>query len=221
MGQALGSLLPLGVAAAVSTVPILVTILILLSENRNRSALAYLIGWVVGTLFLVTVGTVAASSLPEPRPRQPDTIVGALEILLGVGMVSLGILAFRRRQERASGQEPKWAQAVGAFGAGRSLGLGLALNLRPKSVLLCAAAGLALDSANDGVEVTAVLVLVYTVVATSTVAVPIIATLISPTSMEPRLVEARKRLDDNGRLVSGAMMVMIGLLLVAAGITHL
>ena len=221
MGQALGSLLPLGVAAAVSTVPILVTILILLSENRNRSALAYLIGWVVGTLVLVTVGTVAASSLPEPRPRQPDTIVGALEILLGVGLVSLGILAFRRRQERASGQEPKWAQAVGAFGAGRSLGLGLALNLRPKSVLLCAAAGLALDSANDGVEVTAVLVLVYTVVATSTVAVPIIATLISPTRMEPRLVEARKRLDDNGRLVSGAMMVMIGLLLVAAGITHL
>ena len=221
MGQALGSLLPLGVAAAVSTVPILVTILILLSENRNRSALAYLIGWVVGTLFLVTVGTVAASSLPEPRPRQPDTIVGALEILLGVGAVSLGILAFRRRQERASGQEPKWAQAVGAFGAGRSLGLGLALNLRPKSVLLCAAAGLALDSANDGVEVTAVLVLVYTVVATSTVAVPIIATLISPTRMEPRLVEARKRLDDNGRLVSGAMMVMIGMLLVAVGITHL
>jgi cytochrome c biogenesis protein CcdA len=221
MGQALGSLLPLGVAAAVSTVPILVTILILLSENRNRSALAYLIGWVVGTLVLVTVGTVAASSLPEPRPRQPDTIVGALEILLGVGMVSLGILAFRRRQERASGQEPKWAQAVGAFGAGRSLGLGLALNLRPKSVLLCAAAGLALDSANDGVEVTAVLVLVYTVIATSTVAVPIIATLISPTRMEPRLVEARKRLDDNGRLVSGAMMVMIGMLLVAVGIAHL
>ena len=221
MGQALGSLIPLGVAAAVSTVPILVTILILLSNNRNRSALPYLIGWVVGTLFLVTVGTIAASSLPEPRPRQPDTIVGALEILLGVGLVSLGILAFRRRQERASGQEPKWAQAVGAFGAGRSLGLGLALNLRPKSVLLCAAAGLALDSANDGVEVTAVLVLVYTVVATSTVAVPIIATLISPTRMEPRLVEARKRLDDNGRLVSGAMMVMIGLLLVAAGITHL
>ena len=221
MGQALGSLLPLGVAAAVSTVPILVTILILLSENRNRSALAYLIGWVVGTLFLVTVGTVAASSLPEPRPRQPDTIVGALEILVGVALAGLGVLALRRRQERASGQEPKWAHAVGAFGAGRSLGLDLALNLRPKSVLLCAAAGLALDSANDGVEVTAVLVLVYTVIATSTVAVPIIATLISPTRMEPRLVEARKRLDDNGRLVSGAMRVMIGLLLVAAGITHL
>ena len=65
MGQALGSLIPLGVAAAVSTVPILVTILILLSDNRNRSALPYLIGWVVGTLFLVTVGTIAASSLPN------------------------------------------------------------------------------------------------------------------------------------------------------------
>ena len=87
MGQALGSLVPLGIAAAVSTVPILVTILILLSDNRNRSALPYLIGWVVGTLFLVTVGTMAASSLPQPRPRQPDTILGVLEILIGVAFV--------------------------------------------------------------------------------------------------------------------------------------
>jgi cytochrome c biogenesis protein CcdA len=221
MGQALGSLLPLGVAAAVSTVPILVTILILLSKNRNRSALAYLIGWVVGTLVLVTVGTIAASSLPQPRPRQPDTIVGALEILVGVALAALGVLALRRHPERGGGQEPRWARAVGAFGAGRSLGLGLALNLRPKSVLLCAAAGLALDGANDGVEVTAVLAVVYTVIATSTVAVPIVATLISPTRMEPRLLDARRRLDDHGHLVSGAMLVLIGALLVASGLTHL
>src|SRR6478752_6565802 len=130
MGQALGTLIPLGVAAAVSTVPILITILILLSDNRNRSALPYLIGWVVGTLFLVTVGTLAASSLPKPRPRQPNTILGVLAIL-----VALGVHTLRRRGE-AQGQEPKWAHAVGSIGAGRSLGLGVALNLRPKSILL-------------------------------------------------------------------------------------
>ena len=46
-----------------STVHILATILTLLSDNRHRLALPYLIGWVVGTLRLVTVGTIAASSL--------------------------------------------------------------------------------------------------------------------------------------------------------------
>jgi hypothetical protein len=221
MGQALGSLIPLGVAAAVSTVPILVTILILLSDNRNRSALPYLFGWVFGTLFLVTVGTIAASSLPQPRPRQPDTMLGALEILIGVAFVALGILAIRRRKESLGGQEPKWAHAVGAIGAGRSLGLGLALNLRPKGVLLCAAASLALYSANDSVEDTAILVLVYTAIATSTVALPIVATLLSPRRMEPRLIDARSWLDHNGPVVIATIMVMIGVLIAVSGITHL
>jgi hypothetical protein len=221
MGQALGSLIPLGVAAAVSTVPILVTILILLSENRNRSALPYLIGGVVGTLFLLTVGTIAASSLPRPRPRQPNTVLGTLEILIGVALVVVGVLAIRRREQSPGGQEPKWAHAVGAIGAGRSLGLGLALNLRPKSILLCAAASLALYSANAGVEDTAVLILVYTAIATSTVVLPVVATLLSPRRMEPRLVNARSWLDHNGPVVTATIMVIIGVLIAASGITHL
>jgi hypothetical protein len=221
MGQALGSLIPIGVAAAVSTVPILVTILILLSDNRSRSALPYLIGWVVGTLFLVTVGTIAASSLPQPRPRQPDTVVGALEILIGVAFVALGIIAIRRREKSPGGQEPKWAHAVGAIGAGRAVGLGLGLNLRPKGVLLCVAASLALHSANDGVEDTAILILVYTAIATSTVAVPIVATLLSPRRMEPRLIAARSWLDRNGPRVTATIMVMVGALIAVSGVSHL
>jgi hypothetical protein len=221
MGQALGSLIPLGIAAAVSTVPILVTILILLSDNRSRSALPYLIGWVVGTLFLVTVGTIAASSLPQPRPRQPDTVVGALEILIGVAFVALGIIAIRRREKSPGGQEPKWAHAVGAIGAGRAVGLGLGLNLRPKGVLLCVAASLALHSANDGVEDTAILILVYTAIATSTVAVPIVATLLSPRRMEPRLIAARSWLDRNGQMVNATIMVIVGVLIAVSGFTHL
>jgi hypothetical protein len=221
MGQALGSLIPLGVAAAVSTVPILVTILILLSDNRSRSALPYLIGWVVGTLFLVTVGTIAASSLPQPRPRQPDTVLGVLEILIGVAFLVFGVIAIRRRDKSPGGQEPKWAHAVGAIGAGRALGLGLGLNLRPKGILLCAAASLALYSAHAGVEDTAILILVYTAIATSTVAVPIVATLLSPRTMEPRLIHARSWLDRNGPVVTATIMVIIGVLIAVSGITHL
>ena len=221
MGQALGSLIPLGVAAAVSTVPILVTILILLSDHRNRSALPYLIGWVVGTLLLVTVGTIAASSLPQPRPRQPDTVLGVLEILVGVAFVVFGIMAIRRRDKSPGGQEPKWAHAVGAIGAGRAVGLGLVLNLRPKGLLLCAAASLALYSAHGGVEGTTILILVYTAIATSTVAVPIVATLLSPRRMEPRLIDARSWLDRNGPVVTATIMVMVGVIIAGSGITHL
>ena len=220
MAQALGSLLPLGIAAAVSTVPIMVTILLLLSDRRNQTALPYLIGWVVGTLFLVTVGIILASSIPEPRPREPDTIVGVLEIAIGCAIVALGVLTIRRHSERVDGQEPAWTRAVSAFGPGRSLGLGLVLNLRPKGVLLCAAASLSLHSANNGTEETAVLALVYTAIATSTVAVPIVATLLAPRRMEPRLIDARAWLDDNGGTVTAWIMAAIGVLITGVGVTN-
>ncbi len=221
MGQTLGSLVPLGVAAAVSTLPLLITVLILLSDNRSRSALPYLVGFVVGTLLLVIASTLTASLLPHPRLRQPNTAVGVLAVLIGLALVALGVLALFRRGDGAGGGEPKWAQTVGTFGAGRSLGLGLVLNLRPKSLLLGAAAGLVLKSANDRVEDTVVLVLVYTAVATSTVAVPVVATLLSPRRMEPRLVRARGRLDAHGPVVAATMMVLIGVLVVVAGATRL
>ena len=72
----------------------------------------------------------------------------------------------------------------------KSCGLGLALNIRPKGLILSAAASLALRSAKLGVEETVLLVLVYSAIATSTVTIPIVATLVSPDRMEPRLINA-------------------------------
>ena len=85
----------------------------------------------------------------------------------------------------------------------------------------CAAASLALYGANNGVEDTAILILVYTAIATSTVALPIVATLLSPRRMEPRLIDARSWLDHNGPVVTATIMVMIGVLIAVFGITHL
>ena len=85
-------------------------------------------------------------------------------------------------------------------------------------MLLCAAASLALHTANTGPEKTAVLALVYTAIATSTVAVPIIATLLAPRKMEPRLIDARAWLDDNGPTVTAWIMAAIGVLITGVGI---
>ena len=46
MGQVLAQLIPVALAAALSTVPITATIFILLSERRRTTALPFLTGWV-------------------------------------------------------------------------------------------------------------------------------------------------------------------------------
>jgi Sap, sulfolipid-1-addressing protein len=218
MEQALGSLLPIGVAAALSSVPIMATILILLSDNRNRSALPFLVGWVLGAVILVSMGTIAANSIPQPRPRQSDTTVGILEVLLGAALVVFSLRTMFGASASVGGSASKWAAAVGAFGAGKSLGLGLALNIRPKGLILSAAASLALRTAKLDLEETALLVVVYSAIATSTVTIPIVATLVSPQRMEPRLINGRDWLDEHGYVVTATVMLLIGVIIVGAGI---
>ncbi len=49
MGQVLAQLIPVALAAAMSTVPIMATLFILLSDRRRVTALPFLSGWVLGT----------------------------------------------------------------------------------------------------------------------------------------------------------------------------
>jgi hypothetical protein len=221
MEQALGSLLPIGVAAALSSVPMMATILILLSDQRKKSAVPFLVGSVLGAVILVAVGTIAANSIPQPRPRQADTTAGILEILLGAVLIGFSLRSMFRAPAPVGGSATKWAEAVGALGAVKSFGLGLALNIRPKGLILSAAASLALRSANLGVEATAVLVIVYSAIATSTVTIPIVATLAAPGRMEPRLINARDWLDEHGQVVTATVMLLIGAIIVGVGVSKL
>src|SRR3954465_5598186 len=101
MGKALLQLIPLGVAAALGSVPITATIFVLLSESRTRSGLAFLAGTVLGTFAAVTLATVAGQALPG-RPRQHEDLIGKLEVLVGVAMALLGVVTLLRR-DRAGG----------------------------------------------------------------------------------------------------------------------
>ncbi len=221
MEQALGALLPIGVAAALSSVPVMATILILLSDKRSQSALPFLVGWVLGAVIVVSACVIAASSIPQPRPRQSDTTAGVLEIILGAALALLSLHAMFRRGAAAGGSASKWAETVGALGAVKSLGLGLVLNIRPKGLILSTAASLALHSAKLEVEETAVLVLVYSAIATSTVTIPIVATLVSPDRMEPRLINGRDWLDEHGYVVTATIMLFIGVIIIGSGIGKL
>ena len=95
MGSALLQVVPLALAAALSSVPISATIFILLSEGRTRSGLAFLAGTVIGTFVAITLVTAVGQALPG-RPRRHAALVGKLEIALGIAMVLLGVFTLVR-----------------------------------------------------------------------------------------------------------------------------
>jgi threonine/homoserine/homoserine lactone efflux protein len=221
MWQALGGLLPIAVAVAISSVPITATILILLSPNRNRTALPFLVGWVTGVAAVIILSALGASTLPGPSRRGDDPAIAVLEILIGAALIVLGVVNLRRGSRNEQTGLPRWLSAVDSFGALATFGIAVLLDLRPKGLLLGIAAGLALHAASVDPAETAMLISVYTVIATSTVVVPITASLIAPRRMEPRLIAARDWLARNGRILTSSMMFMIGVVIVGVGLTEL
>jgi hypothetical protein len=220
MWQALGGLLPIAVAAAVSSVPITVTILILLSPNRNRAALPFLVGWVIGVAAVIVLSTLFASTLPQPR-RGPDPATAALLMVVGVALIVLGIVNLRRDSQSEGTGLPGWLSRVDSFGGLVSFAVAVLLNLRPKGLLLGIAAGLALHAASVKADQIIVLIVIYTVIASSTVVVPIVASFLAPRRVEPKLIAARGWMTHNGRLLTSLMMFMIGVVILGYGLTQL
>lgn len=218
MGQALLQLLPLALAAALSSVPISATIFILLSESRRRSGLAFLAGTVFGTLATVALATVAGQALPG-RPREHDALVAKLEVVIGTALVLLGVVTLARRSRAGSGRGPGWLDSIGTFGILPVFGIGLALNLRPKAILLAAAAGLAIAGVNLVFHDDLGLMVFYTVLATCTVGIPIIATILFPRWMEPRLLSAKAWIAAHSTTLGATMMILIGGFIIAVGVS--
>ena len=216
MGQALFQVVPLALAAALSSVPISATIFILLSEGRTRSGLAFLAGTVIGTFVAITLMTAVGQALPG-RPRPHAALLGKLEIVLGIAMVLLGVFTLVRRSA-GSGRGARWMDGLGSLGMVPVFGIGLALNLRPKAILLVAAAGLAISRARLSLEENLVLIVIYTAIATCTVVVPIVVTILSPQRMEPRLLAAKEWIAAHSTGVSATLMILIGGFVIYVGI---
>ena len=221
MLSAFGTLLPIALAVAVSSVPITLTILILLSPKRNRLAIPFLIGWVVGMAVVVVVSSIGANALPIRSIRTSQKAIGIAEIIVGAGLLVIAVFTGRRAATGPAKRPSRLLDSVDRLGPVTALGLAFVLNLRPKGLLLGVAAGLAIAGARLTGTDAVIVILVYLALATSSVTVPIIATLVSPTRMQPRLVATRDWLDRNGGHITVAILLMVGLVILGDGLTRL
>ncbi len=221
MLSAFGQLLPIALAAAVSSVPITLTILILLSPKRNRVAIPFLIGWVVGMAAVVVVASVGANALPIRSLRAPQKAIGIAQIIVGLAVLVVAVLAWRRAGRAPADKQGRWLDRVDRMGPAAALGLAVALNLRPKGLLLGVAAGLSIAGSSLNDSETVIVVAIYVGLASSTVIVPIVLTLVAPARMQPRLVLARDWLSHNSTYITVVVLVMVGFVILGAGLSRL
>ncbi|NOJ61181.1 GAP family protein [Arthrobacter sp. 260] len=215
---ALGLLIPIAVAVAISTVPILVGIGLLLSETGSSSPIAYLIGWVTGLFAVAALFSLGLSAASPANAQSSLPFLGTAEILIGVALGTFGMTMIFRKS--TPGTTP-WIDRMSRIGPLPAAGVGMVLNLRPKALLLAAAAGLAIGTARLTVAEAAIALATYTAIGCVTVAIPIVLTLARPDAMKVRLRVLLGWLQRNQRIVTGIVLIMIGAVVLGNGLTHL
>jgi hypothetical protein len=138
MGQAVGQVLPLGVAAALSPFPIIGVVLMLTARRATVNGLSFLLGWLVGCAALGAVVLVVADSGNASSATGPALWTGIARIVLGVLSLLVSVKYWRGRPRGEQEAElPSWMSAIDRFGAARAAGTGVLLSAaNPKNALL-------------------------------------------------------------------------------------
>jgi len=220
MTAVIGQVLPLALGIAISPVPIIAAILMLLSPKARRTGLGFLVGWVGGIVVVLTAFTLLASVVTPADPNDSRPVVGLIQLLLGALLVAMAVKQWRGRP--GPGDEPAlptWMTAIDQMTAGKAGGLGFLLAaVNPKNLLMGIGAGVTIGSAGLGPGAVVVVETVFTVIAASSVAVPVIGYLAATDAMSSPLESLRVWLVHNNATIMAALLLVIGVVLIGKGI---
>ncbi len=199
------------VAGAISTVPLSITILILLSPNPRHGALPFLFGSLAGSIVIVGLSAVGLQAMPVRPKLNQDVTVAMLGLVIGAFLVSYAIYLFSRGSKTESAMPGKIKTKFQSARTWEFVALGLGMNLRPKALLLAVTAG-ALISVREPTQLSGTLfVVAYAAVTQSAVVVPIAIWLRSPERAEVKLSALLAWLQRNGRTIAAWASLGIGL----------
>lgn len=215
MGTVIGDLLPLSVGVAVSPVPIIAAILMLLGKRAGSTSIGFALGWIAGiviatTIFVLLGGTAAGSG------DEPSATSSWIKLVVGVLLLAVGIRQWRTRG--AEHAPPKWMSAIDDMTAGKALGVGFALAaINPKNLLMCIAAGVTIGGGALAAGQTVAAVAVFSILSASTVAVPVIAYQVAAQRLSTPLASLKEWLEVNNTTVMSVLILVISVVLIGKG----
>jgi threonine/homoserine/homoserine lactone efflux protein len=221
MNGVIGDILPPAVGIAISPIPVIAAILMLLSPKARKTSLGFLVGWVLGIVLGVLVFALLSAIIPPATSTEPQPVVGVIHLALGVLLLIVVVRQWRARPKGdAAPPMPKWMTAIDSMTAARGLVLGFVLAaLNPKNLLMGVAAGVSIGSAQVGLGGATVAVIVFTVLASSTVAAPVVAYLAATARITGPLDAAKEWLLANNTTVMTVLGVVLGVVQIGKGIS--
>jgi threonine/homoserine/homoserine lactone efflux protein len=223
MGEAIGQSLSLAVGVALSPVPIIAVILMLVTPRARANGPAFVVGWLIGLAVVGVIVLLVADPAGANDDGEPATWVGVLELVLGLLAILIAVRQWRGRpHEGEQAETPKWMAAIDSFTAPKALGAGAVLSgANPKNLLLAVAAATAIAKTGIPGGEQAVAYAVFALIGTAGVAIPVVIYFALGDRAGPILDELKGWMGRNNAVIMAVLLLVIGAKLVGDGIAGL
>ena len=220
MGNALGNILPMAIGVAISPVPIIAVILMLFSKRARSNGIAFLLGWVVALAVVGSIVLILANLEKISSGGTASTLGYVLKLLLGLLFLFMAVRQWRGRpKEGEEPHMPKWMASIDQFTPGKAFGFAALLaGVNPKNLGLTLAAALSIAEANVSGAESWIMLAVFVIIASLTVAVPVLYYLFAGKSAEKTLTSWKAWLAANNATVMCVLLLVLGMLLVGEGL---
>lgn len=210
-----GDLVPLALVVALSPFSVIPPVLLVLHATRPRpTGLMFMLGWVAG-LAASTAVFVQLPRLIGGSDEGPQAWAAWARVGLGAVLIVFGVQRWLTRH-RAS-ESPKWLSSLSKVTPAAAAGIGFLLPLvNPKFLIVNAAAGLVI--ASTATSVPWLWLAGYSILAGSTVLVPILAYVAAPERFDPALAKVKLWLDRHHAPLTAVILFVVGIVLLYQGI---
>ncbi|MSX02746.1 MAG: hypothetical protein F2813_06255 [Actinobacteria bacterium] len=220
MSATISELIPLALIVAVSPIPVLAVIVMLLTDRARANPLAYLCGWILTLTAIASLSALSGLDSIRTSPSKPFAIV-----LVVAGLVMLGLAVHEWRQRPRRGEPHKveaWMRVLHTITPPRAFALGIFLVIvNVKDLLTTVQSGTVLAGDSLSLGQAAVAIAIFVLISSSTIIIPIAVAASFGHRSLPTLHRWRHWLERHGRLVAAGLFGLIALLLLAQGLSVL
>ncbi len=211
----LAEVIPLALVVAFSPFSVIPGILVLHTPRPRPTSLAFLVGWVLG-IAAVTAAFVEAADLAHGLGTQPAS-APYVRIAIGLGLIGWGLYRWFTRNHAT--ETPRWLTAMTTIGPRRAFLTALTLTVANiKVLLMSAAAGVAIGTSSLRPFGAWLAVAQYTVLATSTVAIPVLAFQFAGDRLDAPLNRLKNWMEQNHAALIAVILILIGAAVLYKGI---
>lgn len=216
----IGDTLTQAVGIAISPIPLVLVILMLVSARGRTNGPAFLTGWALGAAVVtgLAVALADAAGADDGGAGSDGVLVGQLLF----GLAFWGLAARQWRSRPGPGEPPptpKLFAAVDQMRAGKAFALGLAACVaNPKNLPLAISAGATLAQSGVSSGQAIVGVVVFVVVASASVATPVVVALVLGDRSEAILTSWKTWLIANNATVMTVLFAVLGAKMIGTGL---